>query len=42
METHPREAVVKEKFLNTRKPSHWWVCGVLESQRATEPGGKNE
>ena len=37
METCPREGVVKEdKFPNTRKPSHWWVCGgVLESHRAT-------
>ena len=37
MKTHPGEGVVKEeKFPNTRKPSHQWVCGgVLESQRAT-------
>ena len=27
METHPGEGVMKEKFPNTRKPSHWWVCG---------------
>ena len=28
METHLREGVVKEeKFPNTRKASHWWVCG---------------
>ena len=28
METHLREGVVKEeKFPNTRKPSHWQVCG---------------
>ena len=27
METHPREGVVKEKFPNTRKPSHRQVCG---------------
>ena len=28
MEIHPWEGVVKEeKFPNTRKPSHWWVCG---------------
>ena len=28
METHPGEGVVKEeKFPNTRKPSHWQVCG---------------
>ena len=26
MDTHPREGVMKEKFPNTRKPSHWWVC----------------
>ena len=26
-DTHLREGVVKEeKFPNTRKPSHWWVC----------------
>ena len=36
-EIHPGEGVVKEeKFPNTRKPSHRWVCGgVLESWRAT-------
>ena len=28
MDTHLGEGVVKgEKFQNTRKPSHWWVCG---------------
>ena len=28
MKTHPREGVLKEeKFPNTRKPSHQWVCG---------------
>ena len=28
METHPKEGVMKEeKFPNTRKPSHQWVCG---------------
>ena len=28
MGTHPREGVVKEeKFPNTRKLSHQWVCG---------------
>ena len=27
METCPREGVMKEKFQNTRKPSHWRVCG---------------
>ena len=28
MEICPGEGVVKEeKFPNTRKPSHWWVCG---------------
>jgi len=26
METQPREGVVKEKFPNTRKPSHRRVC----------------
>ena len=29
METHPEEGVVKEEqlFPNSRKTSHWWVCG---------------
>ena len=28
METHHGKGVVKEeKFPNSRKPSHWWVCG---------------
>jgi len=28
METHPGERVMEEeKFPNTRKPSHWQVCG---------------
>ena len=28
METHPRKVVVKvEKFLDPRKPSHWWSVG---------------
>ena len=27
METHPGEGVLKEKFPNTRRPSHWPVCG---------------
>ena len=27
METHPGEGVLKEKFPNTRRPSHWRVCG---------------
>ena len=26
METRPGEGVVKEKFPNNRKPSHWRVC----------------
>ena len=29
METRPREAVVKGKFPNTRKPSHQRVCGTF-------------
>ena len=33
METHPREGVVKEKFPNTRKPSHWQVCGEFWNLR---------
>ena len=27
METHPRKGIMKEKFPNTRKPSHQRVCG---------------
>ena len=26
METSPREGVMKEKFPNSRKPAHQWVC----------------
>ena len=33
METHPREEVVKEKFPNTRKPSHQRVCGEFWNLR---------
>ena len=32
-ETSPREGVMKEKFPNTRKPSHWWVCGEFWNLR---------
>ena len=34
MKTYPRERVVKEeKFSNTRKPSHWQVCGEFWNLR---------
>ena len=34
VENHPGEGVVKEeKFLNTRKPSHWLVCGEVQTLR---------
>ena len=34
METCPGEGVEKEeKFPNTRKPSHWWVCGEFWNLR---------
>ena len=34
METHPGEGLVKEeKFPNTRKPSHWQVCGEFWNLR---------
>ena len=39
METHPGEGVVKEKFPNTREPSHRWVSGEfcnLERQHNRE------
>ena len=33
-EMHPGEGVVKEeKFPNSRKPSHWWVCGEFWNLR---------
>ena len=33
-ETHPGEGVVKEeKFPNSRKPFHWWVCGEFWNLR---------
>ena len=34
MDTHPGKGVLKEeKFPNTRKPSHWWVCGEIWNLR---------
>ena len=34
MEIHPEEGVLKEeKFPNTRKPSHQWVCGEFWNLR---------
>ena len=34
METHPEEGVMKEeKIPNTRKPSHWQVCGEFWNLR---------
>ena len=34
MEIHPKEGVLKEeKFPNSRKPSHWWVCGEFGNLR---------
>ena len=33
METLPREGVLKEKFPNTRKPSHQQVCGEFWNLR---------
>ena len=34
METHPGVGVMKEeKFPNTRKPSHWQVCGEFWNLR---------
>ena len=34
METHPGKGVIKEeKFANTRKPSHWRVCGEFWNLR---------
>lgn len=45
-ETRPGEGVVKEeKFLNTRKPFHWWVCGEfwnLRGQNNQEEKKKNK
>ena len=44
MDTCPREGVVKEeKFPNTRKPSHWWVCGEFWNlRRQHNCEGKNK
>jgi len=37
METHPGEGVMKEeKFPNSRKPSHWWICGELWNLRGQQ------
>ena len=33
METCPGEGVLKEKFPNTRRPSHWRVCGEFRHFR---------
>ena len=33
IETCPREGVMKEKFPNSRKPSHQWVCGEFWNLR---------
>ena len=34
MDTHPRKGVLQEeKFPNTRKPSHWQVCGEFWNLR---------
>ena len=34
MESHPEDRVIKQKkFPNTRKPSHWWVCGEFWTLR---------
>ena len=45
METHPGVGVMKEeKFPNTRKPSHWQVCGEfwnLRGQHNQEEKRKN-
>ena len=41
METHPEEGVVKEeKFPNTRKPSHWWVCKEFWNLKGNITGGQ--
>ena len=44
METHPREGVMKEeKFPNTKKPSHWQICGEFWTLRGqhNQEGKKN-
>ena len=44
MEAHPREGGMKKKFLNSRKPSHWQVCGEfwnLRGQHNWEEKKKN-
>ena len=45
METCPGEGVMKEKFPNTRKPSHWQVYGEfwnLRGQHNRERGKKQK
>ena len=43
MEICPREGVVKEeKFPNTRKPSHWQVCGEFWNLRAQHNWEENK
>ena len=41
METCPGEGIVKEeKFPNSRKPSHRWVCGGFGISEGNITGGK--
>ena len=41
-ETDSGERVMKEKFPNSRKPSHRWVCGEFWNFRGQQPGGKEK
>ena len=43
METGPGEGVMKEeKFPNSRKPSHNWVCGEFGDLRGNITGRKSK
>ena len=43
METHPREGIMKkEKFANTRKPSHWPVGGSFGISEGNITGRKKK
>ena len=41
-ETHPGEGFVKEKFPNSRKPSHRRVCGEFWTLRGQHNGNKTK
>ena len=42
METHPGEGVMKEQFPNSRKPSHWQICGEFWNSKSNITGWKKK